>query len=581
VAGPWLIALLATLAVLLTLSPEAGGPGVTCDELYHVATGKRLVAALRHQGLAFFTPERVRDNFPWRPDGPPVHPPLGNWLLGLAHHVFDPAPDDPNVVSIAAARFAPALAFGALVAIVGLWAHRRDGPLAGCVAAAAVVLVPRVFAHAHLAALDTFTAMTFVAAALAASEADRRGGGGWRFAAAGCVWGLAMLVRLHGVLVLPPVVVWLGWRLRRRALLPITAWVTAGAATLLAGWPWLWYSTFDHVRQYLGTATARAAVHVYYVGRVWLDYEVPRHYTVIMFLVTLPAGLLLLGLLGIWVKRHSCRADPGFVLVVGTLLWVLAVFSWPGTPVYDGVRLFLMVFPLWAICVGAGAAWAVRQLHAVCQNGAASPRSLWVRFTVARPLPIRERVRVRAATGLVLVFVTLQGAGLIVYHPCQLSHYNLFVGGLAGAERLGFEVTYWGDSVREPVLAEAATRAAGRPILFGPNLAPFQAPGVAASSPALASGELSLVGWDPGRPRDVARCRLGVVYHRKADLAQVEPLLRGTRVIAEYEKQGVWLARLVEFAAPIERLMGGAEPVQRGDGPNPPAIAPRRKVSKD
>ena len=36
------------------------------------------------------------------------------------------------------------------------------------------------------------------------------------------------------------------------------------------------------------------------------------------------------------------------------MIFVLALFSLPGTPVYDGVRLFLMVFPIWAIWVGIG-----------------------------------------------------------------------------------------------------------------------------------------------------------------------------------------------------------------------------------
>ena len=41
------------------------------------------------------------------------------------------------------------------------------------------------------------------------------------------------------------------------------------------------------------------------------------------------------------------------------MLFVLLIFSLPGTPVYDGVRLFLMVFPLWAVWVGIGAGWLV------------------------------------------------------------------------------------------------------------------------------------------------------------------------------------------------------------------------------
>ena len=197
--GPLVVAGLATLVSLSTL---ARGPGVTCDEIYHVGSGKRLVAAFRHQGPAFFSLANVRRNFPWKPGGPPVQPPLGHFILGCSHHVFDTDPDNPWVISVVAPRFAPAVAFGVLVLLVGLATMRMEGPAAGTVAAAAVVLVPRVFGHSHIAALDTLSTFFFVAAILAVVEADARGGRARYFALAGVVWGLAMLAKLHGVLVL-------------------------------------------------------------------------------------------------------------------------------------------------------------------------------------------------------------------------------------------------------------------------------------------------------------------------------------------------------------------------------------------
>jgi len=524
-AGPVLIAVAATMATVATLAPEGGGPGVTCDEGYHVATGKRLVMALRQQGLGFFKPANVAENFYWPPGGMPVHPPLGNWILGGVHHLFDTAADDPRIVSVLPARFAPAFALGLLVVLVGLWTTRAAGPTAGTAAAAAVVLVPRVFGHAHLAALDTITALFFVAAVLAVAEADARGGRLWHYAAAGVVWGLAMLTRIHGLLVLPPVLVWMAWRLRRRAVLPLVVWAGAGLAVFFAGWPWLWLAPVAHFRQLLGTATGRQAIHVFYAGRVWADHEVPWHYPVVMFVVALPVGLLLLGLLGAWANRRPDKADPGYLLVMGSLLFMLLVFAWPGTPVYDGVRLFLMVFPLWAILVGAGAKWVLQ-----CRA--------W------RGLSPRLRV---SALGL---FVALQGAGLILYHPCQLSHYSLLVGGLWGAERLGFEVTYWGDAVVEPLLAEAARRDPGGVVLFGPSLAPFQVPAVAMSSPALAENRVLLSGWDQQWTEPPSGPRYAVFYQRKADLAGIPQRFFSTGVILEQQKQGVWLARLVKLPPP-------------------------------
>lgn len=534
-AGPILVALVASAATLATLAPSAGGPGITCDELYHVATGKRLVQALRQQGAAFFSPAAIATNFPWTPDGPPVHPPLGNWILGWTHHWFDQAPDDAGAVSIVAARFAPALVFGLLVLIVGLWTARREGPLAGTVAASATALVPRMFAHGHFAALDMITTFFFVAALLAILEAELHGRRWWHFTLAGAVWGLAMLTRLHGVLLVVPVVAWLvirrvrrrpahgedGESIRRR-LTGVVCWAGMGLVTLFVGWPWLWLAPMAHLKQFVSTGVDRQAIHVFYAGQVWADHAVPWHYPLAMFLVTLPLGFLALGIVGLWAKGRKAEQAQGYGLLVGSLAWVLLVFAGPTTPVYDGVRLFLMVFPLWAILVGVGGQWLVE--HPVCKR-----------------LPPRLR---GAAVGLLVVG---QAMGIVVYHPCQLSHYSLLVGGLRGAERLGFEVTYWGDSVTEPLLAEAARLAPGESVVFGPSLAPFQAPGVAISSPALADHDLRLVDWGENSAKPPRECRLGIFYHRKADLAQIPPECLNAEPLKDCQRQGVWLAKLVRL----------------------------------
>lgn len=529
-AGPFVLALVAGLAAVVTLAPENGGPGMTCDEPYHVAYGKRLVHAVTHQGLGFFAPENIRKNFDWRPGGPPVHPPLGNWLLGWTHFVFDPAPDDLAGVSVVSARFAPALAFGVLVFLVGWGTGRIEGPVAGTVASAAVFLVPRVFGHAHLAALDTFTSLFFAATLIALVEADLRGGRlGW-FAVAGVMWGLTLLTRLHGVLLLPPVAAWLAWRMRVRGIFPLAVWSAAGGATLFAGWPWLWLDPIGHLRQFVGTATGRMPIHVFYLGHAWADHDVPRHYAVVMFLATLPLGFLLLGLLGFWARRRVRLSPPGFYLLTGTALFLVAVFSWPRVPVYDGVRLFLMAFPLWAVAVGSGVKWLV-------EHRAWAARSLRFRYVVVGAL------------------LALQGIGLVLYHPCYLSHYGLIVGGLPGAARLGFEVTYWGDSVTESLLSAIPDTARNATVLFGPNLAPFQASMVPTCSASLTAKKVTMIGWD-GSSREVpSGCRYGVLYNRRADLKETPDGSLGTTLLAEQRILGVWTARLIEFPPSTDRSL--------------------------
>ena len=45
------------------------------------------------------------------------------------------------------------------------------------------------------------------------------------------------------------------------------------------------------------------------------------------------------------------------------MLFPLVLFSLPHISVYDGARLFLVVFPLWAIFIGRGGAIAFEKLR--------------------------------------------------------------------------------------------------------------------------------------------------------------------------------------------------------------------------
>jgi len=57
------------------------------------------------------------------------------------------------------------------------------------------------------------------------------------------------------------------------------------------------------------------------------------------------------------------------------------------------------------------------------------------------------------------VFVASQAVGLALFSHFGLSYYNLLVGGLAGAERAGFDVTFWGECADEEVLSFINARA--------------------------------------------------------------------------------------------------------------------------
>lgn len=533
--APLLIAAITTLSICATLSPlSPGGPGVTCDEVYDVACGKRLVWGLEQYGLRLFTPPRIREIY----GSQAQHPPLGRWILGLTQRCFDSQPHDLDVLSITAARFAPALAFGVNLWLIGVAARRNCSPAAGVAASLALALMPRAIGHAHLASLDTFTNLTCTAATLGLGWAVTRGARPTGLALAGALWGLAMLTKIQGVLLFVPLSAWMIWQLRGRAAARWPIWFGAGVSTYLAGWPWLWLNPPGHLREYLATTVQRVALHTFYVGQSWNDVDVPWHYPWVMTLATVPLGLALLACLGIVTHVRQFHSNPWASLVLVTLTFWLIVFSWPGVPVYDGIRLFLPAFSQLAICVGWGF------------------DALW-RRALAR-WPARGGARYAAA----ILFFSAQGSGLVVYRPFLLSYYSLAVGGLSGAERLGFEVTYWGDAVNGPLIAaalrnaqEASPQSPPPPeILLAPHLAPYQSSGLMLTYPELLRLDAQVVGWDPLRPTIARDARTLIVYHRRADLASVGPLLADAELLAETSRQGVWLARVYRIGEPLHDL---------------------------
>ena len=498
------------LAVVLTL----GGPGITTDEPLDVRPGRTYVETLLKRGPGFFDRATVtavfRDNA--------EHPPLGRWLLGIAATLGQPfeilfmGGPDPLGLYIHAARLAPAACFALLVGLVTHASARRYGPPAGLAAGFGLLVMPRVFAHAHLGALDTFITTFWVLALLAVERALAARRPGLALLGAGALWGLALLTKIHAWLLVPValarVVGVLG---PKRGLPAFAGWASVGLATFFAGWPWLWYDTAPRVLHYLGTGVARATIHVTYFGQVYADRDVPWHYPWVYFAVTVPVGIHLFGLIGLR-EGWRQRKDDHFPLVLGgTIAGLLALFS-TRVPVYDGERLFLMAFPLWALLVGRGfaSAWT------------------WSR-----------RLRVRAALAALLL---AQAYGVVALHPFQLSYYNALVGGLPGAERLGLELTYWGDAVDRGLLDRLVAEAPeGATAALAPTLYPGQ--GIATTTRAMAARSLILKDEDAATTADWLIVSRRTAYWSNGLRAR---LARG-RIVAEQSRQGVWLSALATF----------------------------------
>lgn len=498
-----MIGFAAFIAVLLTID----GPGITVDEPLDVRPGRDYFQIAADTGGRFFSPAVVQRTYLNNKE----HPPLGRWLLGAASRAFEPFEVqlrgvDPVGLYVRSARVAPAVCFGVLVWLAAATAGRMAGNAAAIGAGLALVAMPRVFGHAHLAALDTFVALFWTASLIAVDRAlssprPMRG-----MLAAGVVWGLALLIKIHAWLLPPVVLVYCFVRSGfLRGAASFVCWMVVGLAVYFLGWPWLWYDTVGRLGAYLGTVS-RAPTLVQYFGSVYQDVIVPWHYPWFYFFVTVPIGLHFAGAIGVYVWIKTCQRVPFIGLALASILLWLLVFS-TRVPVYDGERLFLPVFALWSIVVGCGCA----KMWQVCAG----------------------KLGRRAA---VIGVFALQFIGVVQLAPFWLSYYNAAVGGLPGADRLGLELTYWGDTI-DGTLLNSLVASAERDdtCALSPSLAPGQ--GLVSTTRAMLERGLILRDQEA-----VGNAKWLVAYRRSAYWPPAVRAIVSGKAVATRSRQGVWLS---------------------------------------
>lgn len=464
-AARWQVAVLATLLALSTLALlviTLDDYGMAWDEGFTVEREERLQewfgrvvggvsgenrawspylskldrrsAYLRDAGPAADSPwsrESLRFYWQFAREEPNGHPPFYA-LLGLAgwavsHHVLPP---------LESYRLGPAVLFSMTIGVLYLVMAGHYGTMPALMAVIGLLTMPRVFAHAHLASYDVPTlCLWFLATAAflrAAAPPEECPGRRWPWTIAfGVAWGCAAGTKLTGWFIPVPLVVWaLLYRDWRAARALVLGGVVA-AVVLYAMVPTWWAAPVEGLRAFFVSNLGRQQlkpIPTIFFGHLYL-FSLPWYNTLVLTAILVPPLTLVLALLGVGralAGRLRDRVATLYLLCWGFFMVLRAL---PNAPGHDGARQFLASFAFLACLAGIGLQGLQSGLARL-----ATPRLA------------------RAGALATLAVASLGGAwSTWRHHPLQLSYYNVFIGGLAGAARAGLEPTYYWEAVTPDV----------------------------------------------------------------------------------------------------------------------------------
>lgn len=417
-----MIAFLLAAFTVFFLLVTARDIGLTWDEPVYIEASESysawLVELVQHPGLALQS-EVIQKYWEINHEHPPFDKIWSGFFWIITRSWFD---------DITAHRVGNILMAGILVGLVYLLVAPRYGKIAGMGAAAALVTMPRFFFHSHLAALDVPTSATIVLVCAIFWYAIDRPGIKWTMLL-GLAYGIATTTKINGFIEIPFILFLWAVFFRRRLYVFIRLAVMGitGLVIWLATWPWLYFDTFQRIREYLEFLTINHyQIAQWYRGHMYLPP--PWHYPFVMTLAVVPITLTVLSMIGgAQILRGFRKQDLGW-LIITFFLFPILLLAFRLTDAFDDERLLLPAFPFIAALAGIGFGLVIQGVQKVT-----------IRWN--RP----RWTRVFAILLTVFAFVPQVIEAAVIY-PHLLSYYSETVGNLPGAVKLGFENTYWAET---------------------------------------------------------------------------------------------------------------------------------------
>ena len=487
----YLLAALLALFVFLVLMSSANTIGLTYDEGIYLSRGYQVTEWLQMllsnpgEAVSDGAIRRFWDAKDEQPGAVKLIGALGQLTVGRIWGGY------------ASGRAGTIVLFSLCTAALFLFASRLYGRATGLYAALALFTLPEVFVHAQLCALDVPVMATTLICLVLMEAGSRRGGWGLPIAA-GCVWGIALGCKVNALFLPLFMVPWLFVYRRRTALRCTGSLVLAGIPAFLVTWPWLWHDTFTRFWEYLSFHLHHYPVNVDYFG-VTYQYA-PWHYPLVMTVLKTPEVTLGLVVVGLGVVTWRCASPPCpplppgeggtaasppgplstrgegeqghggnvvglsremVVLILLGAAFNIGINSMPNAPKYTGTRLWMPFYPFYILFAAAGMHAITRWIGERGSSPPQPPSPAPDRPTAQRALSVtnglgRGGSTAGGGTGLltpqrlgwvaIALAVALPMRTLATVHPWEMSYYNSLIGGTAGADRRGMEVTYWGDA---------------------------------------------------------------------------------------------------------------------------------------
>jgi hypothetical protein len=357
----------------------------------------------------------------------------------------------------AALRLPTQLVVAAMAAVLFLMGAAAFSRAAGVVAAVLAVAAPRLFFDAQLAAFDAPIAAWWVIVVYAYWRALDERRWGWR---CGVLFGLALASK-HNAFFLPAVLaphwIFVAWQRRKLpSLRPFVFMATLGLAVYYVCWPWLWFDTVNHFRNYVAFHVGHVYYNMEYFGRNYNKPPFPLAFPYVMTALTVPVTTLVLAVAGALMMTrtwwHKRRANPAFArqesdratgLLIGlNALFPMAILTITRAPIFGATKHFHATIPYLALLAG----YAVLAIARAAADGNAAAAAAGRGAAVLAPAHAARVARVAAALAVVACAPAV--AETWRAHPYALTHYNLLAGGPAGGADLGMNRQFWGYATR-------------------------------------------------------------------------------------------------------------------------------------